>query len=74
MYHKNTHSLSPRDASLRCTQGYEDFIKDISQIIPVIRVNWMEFRTPEETAEKIKEEYMKMQNIRMVDFAVAKST
>jgi deoxyadenosine kinase len=48
--------------------AYEDFIKEISHIIPVIKVNWSEFRDPEEMAQMIKTEWEKMQNIRVVDF------
>lgn len=49
--------------------AYEEFIKEISHIIPVIKVNWSEFRDPEEMATMIKEEWEKMQNIRVVDFS-----
>ena len=48
--------------------GYEDFIKEISKVIPVIRVNYSKFKTAEEMAEIIKREYYSMQNIRNVDY------
>lgn len=47
---------------------YESFIQQISKTIPVLRVNWKEFKTPQEMAKLIKQEYQKMQNIRIVDF------
>lgn len=28
-------------------QAYDSFIKDISKVIPVIKVDWNEFRTPQ---------------------------
>ncbi|MCB9639233.1 MAG: deoxynucleoside kinase [Myxococcales bacterium] len=43
---------------------YEQFIEDISKVIPVIRVNWDEFREVEEVAEAIKEEYLKTSFLR----------
>ena len=49
-------------------KGYEDFIKEISKVIPVIRVNYSKFKTAEEMAEIIKREYYSMQNIRNVDY------
>jgi deoxyadenosine kinase len=44
--------------------AYDVFIADISRVIPVIKVNWSEFRDAEEIAEVIKREYLSMQNIR----------
>lgn len=29
------------------SKAYDSFIADISKVIPVIRVDWNEFRTPE---------------------------
>jgi|TARA_B110000902_G_scaffold123643_1_gene144483 deoxyadenosine kinase len=37
--------------------AYEDFLHDISRIIPVIKVDYSEFRTAEAMAEKVKLEY-----------------
>ena len=48
--------------------GYEEFIKEISKVIPVIRVNYSKFKTAEEMAEIIKREYYSMQNVRNVDY------
>ena len=39
-------------------RGYEEFIEDISRIIPVIRVDYERFATAEEMAEVIKREYL----------------
>lgn len=49
-------------------KAYEDFIKDISKVIPVIRVNWNEFQSSEEMARKIKEEYEKISIIHDIEF------
>ena len=48
--------------------GYEEFIKEISKVIPVIKVNYSKFKTAEEMAEIIKKEYYSMQNVRNVDY------
>lgn len=39
-------------------QSYEDFIKDISRKVPVIRVSWEEYKDPEAMAEMIEREYL----------------
>ena len=49
-------------------KGYEEFIKEISKVIPVIRVNYSKFKTAEEMAEIIKKEYYSMQNVRNIDY------
>ena len=36
---------------------YEEFLKEISKVIPVIRVNYSKFKTAEEMAQIIKKEY-----------------
>ena len=46
--------------------GYEEFLKEISKVIPVIRVNYSEFKTAEEMAQIIKREYDNMHNIKNV--------
>merc|ERR1712217_860260 len=46
--------------------AYEVFIKDISRVIPVIKVDYERFRTAEEMAAVIKTEYTKIANIRKV--------
>ena len=48
--------------------GYEEFLSNISKVIPVIRVNYCKFKTAKEMAEIIKKEYVKMQNIRCIDY------
>lgn len=50
-------------------KAYEAFIQDISKSIPVIRVNYNEFKSAEEMAKKIKEEYEKISTIHTVVFA-----
>ena len=49
-------------------KGYEEFIKQISKVIPVLRINYSKFKTAEEMAEIIKKEYESMQNVRKVDY------
>ena len=51
--------------------AYEEFIEDIARVIPVIKVNYSQFRTADEMADKIHEEYMKIANIRTVEFPVS---
>ena len=51
--------------------GYEEFIKQISKVIPVLRVNYSRFKSAEEMAEIIKKEYESMQNVRKVDYEEA---
>ena len=48
--------------------AYEEFIAEIARQIPVIKVNYSQFRTADEMAEKIAEEYERIANIRHVDF------
>ncbi|MCQ2817395.1 MAG: deoxynucleoside kinase [archaeon] len=48
--------------------AYEDFLKDISQVVPVIRVNYSKFKTSEEMAKIIKEEFQKIHTIKEVDY------
>ena len=48
--------------------AYEEFITDISKVIPVIRVNYSEFRTAEEMAEVVYREYNKIKTIHYADF------
>ena len=51
--------------------GYEEFLKEISKVVPVIRVNYSEFKTAEEMAKIIKKEYDSMHNIKNVDYEKA---
>jgi deoxyadenosine kinase len=48
--------------------AYEEFIADISRVIPVIKVNYSQFRTADEMATRIAEEYKGIANIRHVEF------
>ncbi len=48
--------------------GYEEFIKQISKVIPVLRINYSKFKTAEEMAEIIKKEYESMQNVKRFDY------
>ena len=48
--------------------GYEEFIKQISKVIPVLRVNSSRFKSAEEMAEIIKKEYESMQNVKKIDY------
>merc|ERR1712203_755610 len=48
--------------------AYEVFIADIARVIPVIKVDYSNFRTAEEMAKVIKVEYAKIANIRYVTF------
>eukprot|EP00053_Salpingoeca_punica_P022856 m.215512 g.215512 ORF g.215512 m.215512 type:complete len:261 (+) comp41658_c0_seq1:84-866(+) len=49
-------------------RAYEDFIQEISRIIPVIRVNYSEFQSATDMAEMVAQEYAKMCSIRQVTF------
>ena len=49
--------------------AYEEFISEIARSIPVIKVNYSQFRTADEMAEKIAEEYERIANIRHVEFS-----
>ena len=46
--------------------GYEEFVQNISKVIPVIRVDYERFATAEEMAEVIKREYMDVSFLRSV--------
>jgi len=53
-------------------KAYEDFLKEVSRIIPVIKVDYERFRTADEMAEAIAAYYKQMCNIRNVSFDDAK--
>jgi deoxyadenosine kinase len=53
--------------------AYENFLEDISQVIPVLRVNWSQFHSAEEMAAQIQLEYKKMRSIRNIDWGVGPS-
>lgn len=65
---RNMESGIPLDYLQKLAVAYELFIKDISKVIPVIRVDWNEFKTTEEMAERIKEEYEKIQIVHNIDW------
>ncbi|MBA3463622.1 MAG: deoxynucleoside kinase [Deltaproteobacteria bacterium] len=47
-------------------EGYEEFIQNISKVIPVIRIDYEKFATAEEMAEVIKREYLDASFLRRV--------
>ena len=53
--------------------GYEEFLSNISKVIPVIRVNYSKYKTAQEMALIIKKEYEKMHNIKVVDYDIEES-
>jgi len=40
-------------------------------VVPVIKVNWNHFQAEEEVARRVKDEWTRLQNIRLVDFPAA---
>merc|ERR1712000_139126 len=48
--------------------GYNAFLKDIAKVIPVIKVKYNKFRTGEEIAKVVVEEWRRLQSISVVDF------
>lgn len=51
---------------------YEAFIHDISRRIPVVRVNWEQYRDADEMARVIREEYLDTTFLREVSWSPAK--
>lgn len=49
-------------------RGYDKFLQEISISIPVLRVKWDPFQSPEEVARRILKEWIEMRNIRCIDF------
>lgn len=47
-------------------EEYENFVRDISRVIPLIRVSWNEYRDAEEMAQVIKREYLDHSFLRSV--------
>ncbi|HSN26432.1 MAG TPA: deoxynucleoside kinase, partial [Kofleriaceae bacterium] len=47
-------------------EGYQEFIANISKVIPVIRIDYERFATAEEMAEVIKREYLDASFLRQV--------
>ena len=54
------------DYLLALRAEYENFVRDISKVIPLIRVSWNEYKDVEEMAEVIKREYMEADFLRTV--------
>ncbi|MBU1074112.1 deoxynucleoside kinase, partial [bacterium] len=50
----------------RLYQNYEEFVQEISRLIPVIRVGWNEFWEVEEIAAAITREYTQTSFLRQV--------
>jgi len=48
--------------------GYDEFLLDISKTIPVIKVDWAEFKTDKEIVEKIKNIISNLSNIHSISF------
>lgn len=46
--------------------AYEEFLQEVSRVIPVLKVNYNTFKTAEEMAQMIKREYTKMKMIHTV--------
>lgn len=54
--------------------AYEEFISEISRVIPVIKVDYSEFRTADEMAMRIASEYERIANIRSVTWKESTAT
>ncbi|KAL9644756.1 hypothetical protein ABK040_012410 [Willaertia magna] len=50
-------------------KGYEEWLEIISKDIPVIKVNWSEFRSVEDVTEEIIRAYQKVHNIQYVNWS-----
>jgi deoxyadenosine kinase len=46
--------------------AYEEFIQEIGRVIPVLRIKYSEFKTAEEMANIIEQEFHSMLNIRNI--------
>jgi hypothetical protein len=46
--------------------AYEDFVKDISKVIPVIRIDYASFASVEEMVSIIEKEFESLHNVRVV--------
>ena len=55
-------------------RAYEDFVREISKIIPVIKVNYEKFKSVDEMASAITAEYQKLSCIRFISFDAPSST
>jgi len=66
MRNRSVESDIPLEYLRALYDAYQEFVRDISRVIPVIKVNWNRFRTAEEMAVMIRDEYSRMVNIRTV--------
>lgn len=73
MRSRECESSLPLEYLQKLSKAYEDFLEDISQIIPVLRVDWSSFRSAEEMAVQIQQQYAAMRSIRRVDWDTAPS-
>ena len=48
--------------------GYDAFIAEISRVIPVIRVNWTDFKDPKDVALVIQRKWREMTNVHRIDW------
>ena len=62
---------SGRDNEPARAPRYEEFVADISRVIPVIKVAWEAFQDTSAVASAVREEYLKLSAIHRVDFATA---
>jgi len=53
-------------------EEYENFIRDVSRSVPVIRVDWDQFRDTEEMAQVVEQEYLKGSFLRHVEWRPTK--
>ena len=51
--------------------AYEEFIEDISRVIPVIKVDWESFQNTDDVAASVREEYLKISAVRKIEFKPA---
>lgn len=63
---RDCESSIPLDYLKNLEAVYEEFIVEISRTIPVIRVDWSKYRTAEEMAQVIKQEYERISYIRKI--------
>ena len=54
-------------------EGYEEFVADISRTIPVVRVDWDRFRSVDDIAARIQEEYLAGSFLREVSWEPTRS-
>jgi len=68
MRSRDCESAIPLEYLTALHAAYEVFISDIARVIPVIKVDYSQFRTAEEMAKVVKAEYAKIANVRHVNF------